>query len=196
MKYMKVAFLCLLVFGGSNLLFSSDAMEYNKDIQYLEERGEVCFNFYIGSPSELQALANIISIDKITGDQVFAYANEAEFNEFCKFNYYFEVQTPPGLLTEVKMSDYSDYLEKGIPPEWTSYPTFPAYKDIMDKFATDYPDLCRIEDFGNSVQSRDLLAAVVSDNVGEEEKEVKFFYQATIHGDETGSYIFMLNLIE
>lgn len=196
MKYMKVAFLCLLVFGGSNLLFSSDAMEYNKAIQYLEERGEVCFNFYINSPSELKKLTEIISIDNVTGNEVFAYANKAEFNEFLKQNYYYEVKTPPGLVGEVEMSDYSDYLEKGIPPEWDKYPTYGAYEDIMDKFATDYPDLCRIEHFGNSVNNRKLLAAVISDNVGEEEKEVKFFYQSTIHGDETAPWIFMLNLIE
>ena len=196
MKYMKVAFLCLLVFGGSNLLFSNNTMEYNKAIQYLEDRGEVCFNFYIDSPTELQALANIISIDKITGNTVFAYANEEEFNKFCTFNYYYEVQIPPGLLTEVECSDYSDYLEKGLPPVWDQYPRHSAYLEIMDKFATDYPDLCKVEPFGTSVNGKPLMVATISDNVGQEESEPKFFYQATIHGDETAPFIFMLNLIE
>lgn len=196
MKYVRGFLIGLFVLGNISLLFSNNIAEYNKAMQYLDERGEVCFNFYIDSPSELQELANIISIDKITNNEVFAYANEAEFNEFLKYEYYYEVKTPPGLLTEVEGSDYSDYLEKGLPTEWDRYPTHSAYIGIMEKFQTDYPDLCEVEQFGTSVNGKKLMVAKISDNVAQEEKEPKFFYQATIHGDETASFIFMLNLIE
>ena len=196
MSYVKGFFVTLLVLGNMALLFSNNTAEYNRAMQYLKERGEVCFNFYIDSPSELQDLANVISIDKITSNQVFAYANAAEFSEFLKYEYYYEVKTPPGLLTEVEGSDYSDYLEKGLPTEWDKYPTHSAYINIMEKFQTDYPDLCEVEQFGTSVNGKKLMVAKISDNVSEEEKEPKFFYQSTIHGDETAPWIMMLNLIE
>ena len=80
--------------------------------------------------------------------------------------------------------------------QWDKYPTYPAYKDMMEKFGTDYPELCKIVEIGESVQGRKLLAAKISDNVDTEEKEPCFLYHATIHGDETLGYMLMLNLID
>lgn len=80
--------------------------------------------------------------------------------------------------------------------QWDKYPTYDEYLALMEKFEADYPELCKIEEIGESVQGRKLLVAKVSDSVNKEEAEPEFLYNATIHGDETGGYIFMLRLID
>lgn len=80
--------------------------------------------------------------------------------------------------------------------QWDKYPTYGAYIDIMDKFESDYPDLCRIVEFGQSVQGRKLLCAKVSDNIGVKEAEPGFMYSSTIHGDEPAGFVLMLHLID
>ena len=80
--------------------------------------------------------------------------------------------------------------------QWDKYPTFDVYITMMEKFGTDYPELCRIIEIGESVQGRKLLIAKVSDNAGTHEKEPGFLYLAAIHGDETLGYILMLHLID
>ena len=80
--------------------------------------------------------------------------------------------------------------------QWDTYPTFDEYLSMMAKFETDYPNLCKIVEIGESVDGRQLLAAKISDNVNEEEKEPPFLYHATIHGDETLGFVLMLRLID
>jgi hypothetical protein len=194
MKWVKTFLLCVGIFGTVSLLLASDRGEFNRAMQYLNERGEVCFTFYVNSPLEILTLTNVISIDNVTGSEVFAYANKQEFAEFLKYNYYYEVQTPPGLLNQesIKMWDPSSNL----PYEWDSYPSYSGYETMMNKFAADYPTLCRIEEFGTSIKGKKLLAAKISDNVGTEEAEPYFFQQSSIHGDEVCGYVLMLRLID
>jgi len=194
MKWAKLFLLAVVLAGSAHTVFASNPGEYNRAMQYLNERGEVCFTFYVNSPLELLQLTNVISIDNITGSEVFAYANKQEFAEFLKYNYYYEVQTPPSLVdpASIKMWDPSSRL----PYEWDSYPTFSGYVTMMEKFAADYPTLCKIEQMGTSIKGRKILAAKISDNVNVEEPEPLFFHQSTIHGDEVTGYVLMLRLID
>ena len=80
--------------------------------------------------------------------------------------------------------------------QWDKYPTYEEYITTMNKFGTDYPDLCEVVEFGKSVQDRQLLAVKVSDNVGTEEKEPAFLYHATMHGNETLGFILLQRLAE
>lgn len=80
--------------------------------------------------------------------------------------------------------------------DWDKYPTFPAYLEIMEEFESNYPELCKIIEIGESVQGRKLLIAKISDNVNTEEKKPSFLYHAMIHGDETLGYMLTLHLID
>jgi len=183
----------ILFWYSSQLYSETESAEFTKASQYLEERGEVCFNFYVSSMTEIDNLSKIISIDKVDGNKVFAYANKEEFNEFLSHNLYYEVAVPPGLLTTVKCSDYSD---QKIPYDWTEYPTYTAYLEIMDNFGSTYPDICKIYEFGTSNNGKKLLCARISDNVEQRELEPEFFATSTIHGDETLGFVLMLRMIE
>ena len=79
--------------------------------------------------------------------------------------------------------------------QWDKYPTYDEYVNYMNTFQEDYPELCKVVEFGTSVQDRKLLAAKISDNINEEEKEPGFFYLSTIHGNEVVGYMLMLHLI-
>ena len=57
--------------------------------------------------------------------------------------------------------------------QWDKYPT---YEDYMNTMQVDYPELCRVVEFGTSDSGRKMLAAILSDNVNVREKEPQFFY--------------------
>ncbi len=174
-------------------LHSFDITEYTKAREYLEQWGEVCFSFPINSKSDLTGLTNIVSIDKVLGTKVYAYANKEEFREFLEYGLYYEVLTPPGeLLKNPKMY----HGNPGESFEWDRYPTFDAYIEMMHKFEADYPELCNIDTIGESVEGRVLLVAKVTDNVNENEKEPKFINGSSIHGNETTGYIVTLRMID
>ncbi|MBN2226674.1 MAG: succinylglutamate desuccinylase/aspartoacylase family protein [candidate division Zixibacteria bacterium] len=153
---------------------------------------EIYFKFKIDSPSELAELTKIISIDNVIADEVFAYANDAEWAMFLEKGYDYEILPHPGtLLEEPNMSYDRDGMR-----DWDAYPTFEAYEAMMYAFASDHPSLCRIVNAGYSVEGRAILFAVISDNVNTEEDEPEVMYTGTMHGDETTGYIMILRMID
>ncbi len=183
---MKKIFSVFLVFILTSITFSQVL-----DEQYFKENHEVYFKFNISERAELRALTNIISIDNIEENTVYAYANENELREFEKLNYPYTVLTHPSKLIEPDMS--SNIL--GI-TAWDVYPTYDAYINMMYLFQSNYPNLCRIVDAGNTVQGRKILFAVISDNITQRETEPQFMYTSSMHGDELTGYVLMLRLID
>lgn len=78
---------------------------------------------------------------------------------------------------------------------FTKYPTYTQYVSMMQYFAATWPEICRLDTIGKSVQGRLLLAVKISDNVELKEDEPAFFYSSTIHGDELVGYVVSLRLI-
>ena len=194
MKRLLVVSLIVLLFGeGIKVCSQQDMREYNKAIEYLNDGGEVYFTFGIERMSQITQLTKIVSIDKVNGSVVHAYANPAEFNNFLEQGLYYEVLTHPGdLLQNPAMSSNPDEIRQ----DWDIYPTFDAYVDMMYQFEQDYPALCKIIQIGESIDGRELLYAKISDNVNEKEAEPRHMYTSTMHGDETCMYVNFLRLID
>ena len=152
---------------------------------------EYYFRFQIQEPRELDELTKVISIDNVVGDTVYAYANEREWKEFLSLGYRYQRLPHPGSLYEHQMSDSPRGLR-----DWNTYPTYQAYIQMMQQFASSYPDICVLDTFGYSVQGRLLLTLKISDNVHVEEAEPEFFYTSTMHGDETVGYVLLLRLAD
>jgi len=76
------------------------------------------------------------------------------------------------------------------------YPTYPQYLQMMQGFAEDYPEICRLDTIGVTDEDRLVLVLKISDNVNLEEKEAAFLYSSTMHGDEVVGYVLMLRLID
>ncbi len=155
------------------------------------QKGEIYFALP-GSGSEARELTNIISIDNVSGDTIYAYANRKEFARLQETsNRDFLLLQHPGTLINPKMSsDFRSILE------WDSYPTYSAYELMMQQFATDYPEICSLHTIAVLPSGRKLLAVRISDNVNVEEDEPEFLYTSSMHGDETTGYVLTLRLID
>lgn len=177
----------------SSSIFAHNTTHYQRALHHLHQRGEVYFCFYPNNSLDVITLSNVISVDKVEGDRVFAYANKAEFETFLNLGIDYEVLTPPGLSVPAPiMSDYTDSYRL----DWDTYPTYSGYVAMMNKFEQDYPDLVKVYKIGESVRGRDLLIAKVSDNVNEKESEPEWLLCAGIHGDETAPIVWSLRLID
>ena len=155
------------------------------------QQNEYYFKFKINEKSDIYTLTKIISIDNVTDNEVYAYANDKEMKDFLKLGYFYEMLPHPGSLIDARTSGDIDEIY-----EWDVYPTYDGYVTMMNQFASNYPALCRIVNAGTTVQGRSILFAVISDNVNVREAEPQFQYSSSMHGDETTGYVLMLRLID
>ncbi|MDD4672130.1 MAG: M14 family zinc carboxypeptidase [Bacteroidales bacterium] len=133
-----------------------------------------------------------VSIDRVEGDTIFAYANQKEFEALKALGYLPELLENPTLAIKNRgMATTIDQMAN-----WDLYPTYEVYRSMMKKFEQDYPGLCKLDSIGTSVQGRKLYVVKISDNVLADEAEHEFFYTSTMHGDETTGYVLMLRLID
>jgi len=185
MRKINLLFL-LLFFAFPQLLFAQPL-----DENYFRDNIEVYFQFEVGINTDLGEITNIISIDNLEDNTVYAYASEKEYNNFLLLNIKHTILPRPGTLTIPEMSDNSEAIM-----DWDTYPTYDAYITMMNNFAANYPGICTLVNAGSSVQGRDLLLIKISDNVLVNEAEPQFLYTSTMHGDETTGYVLMLRLID
>jgi hypothetical protein len=194
---MKKILLTLLLVVTPFIFSTVQAQEGHQQVidRVFGSGGEVYFKFKVTDKSEADILTRTISIDNVKGHEVYAYANKKEFAAFLDLGYDYTVLQHPGTLldeSELRMGQAGD----GPMTIWDFYPTYQQYLDFMAAFAADYPEICRIDTIGYSLQDRLLLAVKISDNVNEMEAEPEFFYTSSIHGDETTGYVLMMHLID
>jgi murein tripeptide amidase MpaA len=182
-----LSFLVLLPISGQELKKATDM---------LNERGEIYVKLInLSKNIDKRYLGRKLSIDKVLSSpgqhEIYAYLNKQQFAWLKEESFDFEVLTPPSMLKAATMcSDYYDV--KG----WACYPTYSQYVALIDSFVNNYPSICKLEEFGQSVEGRKLLVLKISDNVNTKEEEPEFFYTSTMHGDETTGYVLMLRLID
>ena len=170
----------------------------SKADQYLNQKGEVCFQFTAQNETQLQEIASFLSfghkpINRQTL-RVEAYANPTTFNRFLTYGLDYEVTTednefnPHANLPEHTLAQWDT--------QWDLYPTYSQYVAKMQSFATDYPNLCSLESIGTTPNGRELYIVKISDNVTTKEAEPEFFYSSSMHGDELAGYPLMIRLID
>ncbi len=79
---------------------------------------------------------------------------------------------------------------------WDRYPTYDVYVEMMSRFAINYPEICRLDTIGFSVDNRMILCAVIHSRHLTQVVHPEFFYSSTMHGDEVTGFYFMLRLID
>jgi len=175
-------FFCLSAFPQNNQLITAN--------DYLNARGEVYFRFNYDSPDK-NLLSKTISIDRIIGDTIYAYANAKGFNSFLLLRIKFEVLIPPSL--QISDEKLKRTKSSGL---WDYYPSYDQYLSIMDSFVIKYPSICKLSEIGTTVAGRKLLYLKISDNVAQKEAEPEFMFTSSMHGDEVTGYILLLHLID
>lgn len=140
---------------------------------------------------DISRLTRVIDIDGVSDTVMLAFANEQQLARFQALGYSYtflplpNTQTVPEMAASVKDAQV-----------WDSYPTYTDYVTMMNNFATNYPNLCQIQNIGTTVQGRQMLIARISDNVATEEAEPEVLYTSSMHGDETTGYVLMLRMID
>ena len=180
-----------------NLLAQGQAYDSKKADSLFRANNEIYFKFLVFDKAEVNELTNIISIDNVKGNEVFAYANRADFLKFRKYGYGITILTPPGsMLTDAELMRPQGNKDRLIPSTWNFYPTYPQYCDTMRYFANAFPAICKLDTIGTTTSGRLLLVVKISKDVNTDGAKPQFLYTSSMHGDETTGYIGMLHLIE
>ena len=187
MKTLRYFIMLLAVVFCGNIYAQKSQQELN---QLMQQRNEYYFTFNLNGDDDLNTIAHTISVDRVDGKVVTAYANNQDFANFQKLGYEVTLQTPPSLREKVAMWDGSNRAEY----DWDSYPTYDAYEAMMFQFATDHPTKCEIITLGTLPSGRKIMIAHLHN--GTRDGKPKFLYTSTIHGDETTGWIMMLRLID
>ena len=105
----------LAVVLGGNIFAQKSQQELQ---QLMQDRNEYYFTFNLNGNDDLNAIAHTISVDRVDGKLVTAYANNEDFARFQKLGYEVTLLTPPSLREVVAMWDGSNRAEY----DWDSYP--------------------------------------------------------------------------
>jgi len=173
----RFLFITLFIIGHILSLQSQDVKEYY-------------FKFKVDDINELDVITNIISIDNVKENEVYAYALQHEMDKFLKLGYkieYLEKEVPKSLTMATTVSEMAN---------WDRYPTYEVYRQMMKNFETDYPTICKLDSIGTTNNGRKLYVLRITDDIDNQEDEPEFFYSSTMHGDETTGYILMLRLAD
>lgn len=161
-------------------------------------KNELYFSFN-AQKETVKQLAKFLSIDDVKAINqskkytVTAYANPKTFAKFKTYNISYQAHTHPGIMPiEPKMHN----IHNKDNYNYTTYPTYDIYINLMNEFATQYPDICKLVDLGESVDGRKILFLKISDNINTNEAEPRVMYSSTMHGDETPPYVLMLRFID
>jgi len=190
LKYFCFILLSIITFS----VFAQEEVSFDPITKQLfVNKKEIYFKFSISSKNEINQLTKIISIDNVKQNEVWAYANKKEFNQFLNLGYSYTVLPNPGYVEHPVIIDLNTMKSKTV---WNFYPTYSQYVSIMTGFASAYPSICKLDTIGVLASGRMLLAVKISDNVNTRENEPQFLYSSTMHGDETTGAILMLHLID
>lgn len=180
-------FSLLLIFAFCTLY---DAAYAQSDGQPLQK--EYYFYLTYDNKLDLQHFNELMSIDNVVADTVFAYANEEQYNRLVQSGISFQLLPHPGFNPDIEMSGYSG-KSKGL---WDTYPTYEGYLSMMADFVTAYPNLCELVVFDTLDSGRLLEAIHINTALNTIHKKPSVFYTATMHGDEVVGYVLMLRLID
>lgn len=141
---------------------------------------EYQFTFEMDSRAQLDSLSQMISIDRIEGRRVWAYANADEMARFRLTGICFELNAEKSAEKDYPMATTIEQMQN-----IDRYPTYEVYDAMMRKFAHDYPQLCQLEVIATLVSGRQILALKISKDVelnNTDKPEV--LCTSTMHGDE------------
>lgn len=132
-----------------------------------------------------------IILDGLGRDRFRVYVDDEEFawirNQGWEIEWVPDEELP--YWTETKTA--TDLL----PTPLEFYPTYTQIGRDLQALVEVYPDLCRVESIGQTVQGRDLWFLKITDNPDVEEAEPEFKYISSMHGNETVGVPLTVNLI-
>ncbi|MFV2073295.1 MAG: M14 family zinc carboxypeptidase [Thermoanaerobaculales bacterium] len=182
-------------FLASGLLLAPAAMTYAATPTVVV--GEpVTIRIEINDRAELQELTHLVSIENVRGSEVWAIATPRQLDSLRAAGFEWQVELPAKL---VPITMCPEGWESFAGRDWSCYPSYTQYTLIMQSFAADHPNICRLVDLGtgnNTVRPHHLWALVISDNVDLDEDEPEVLLTSSMHGNETTGFVLLLRLID
>ncbi len=146
----------------------------------------------IQSPEDISSLTKLVSIDNRQDNTIYAYALPEQLERLQELGIIYELQTLP--MDERATLTMATNIEEMF--NWDRYPIYEVYLEMMSNFASDYPNLCLLENIGYSQNNRQIPVVKITSNVNQETAKPAFYYSGQMHGDEVVSYILLLRLID
>jgi hypothetical protein len=156
----------------------------------LAGRGEVCLAIPRNQNVSLAAVTEMLDIDRISDDTLFVYANSKGFEQFLTLSLEYSILPAPSQLL-----DHQPKKEK-LRNNWDFYPSWQVYLEIMQEFAQNHPQICRLDTIGFSENGKEILAVKIASDPSLNQHKPSVYLTSTIHGDETTGYILMLRMID
>lgn len=186
---MKKIFLLLFILVFQNIAFSQINVIEQVHIE-LKARKEAKILIPKSEIKDINLLGQTISLDYPEGDFWLGYVNEKQYNNFLKLNLKHSIyrESSPKII---RMATNLSQMNS-----WDRYPTYMVYDLLMRRMATSYPNICKLDTIGFSVNNKLILALKISSNPNSDIDKPKFFYSSTMHGDETAGYVLLLRLAD
>ncbi len=148
-------------------------------------------DFEVKNRKEVDKLPEYVMVDYVFGNTVTAYLYGDNFDKFKKLGYQYKLKSHPSKGKVLTMATTIDEMAN-----WDRYPTHGVYLQMMNKYANDYPNICKLDTIGYSVKNKPVLVLKITDNPTEEEAEPEFYYTGQMHGDELIAGIIFVRLID
>ena len=170
---------------------ASDLLNNDRDFLYVTT--------HVSSKAEVNALARNFSVDNCPFDErsglynVRIYLSRHEYSDFLAQNLPFEIipDTRADAPVATTLADMAN---------WNKYPSYEVYVQMMQNFQTNFPNLCKIDTILAATPCTQrphmLLAAHISNTLGQPADKPAFLYSATMHGDEVVGFHTMLRFID
>ena len=187
----KILFIGLFFF--QEIGFAQDLLLKDKKSRVdliLSARGEVYLAIPVSQRKSFIPLVNAITPDKQTDSLIYFYANSAQFKLVDESSLEYQVFTAPSMIGPVRMASGIDEVLSG-----QAYPTYQQYLDLMQQFSQNFPELCKIDTIGYSINGKLILSARLQKGGYSIGDKPTVFLSSTMHGDEVVGYSLMLMLI-
>lgn len=168
--------------------FTCFCQEYNKVKDILNQRGEAKI-LVKASENKLEELSLFTSIDRKIKNEYLVYVNEKQFNNFLTLGLEYRLYQEEKQEKQINVATTIEQMQS-----WDRYPSYQVYVDLMQNLAQDFPNICKLDTIGYSVENRLILSLKIHDNATE--NAPKFFYSSTIHGDELTGAVALLRLAD
>lgn len=176
-KILLAIFSFMFLFFGQSGLF---AQEYYLK---LKERDRTMINEHI---------TRIVSIHKIEGENIYAFANEEELSKIRAYGYLPELLKHPSEgYRNLDMATSIDQMAN-----WDRYPTYEVYRALMKRYEAQFPGLCRLDSIGTTIKGRKLYVLKITSEVESMLPKPEMFYTSSMHGNETTGFVLMLRLAD
>ena len=132
--------------------FTCFCQEYNKVKDILNQRGEAKI-LVKASENKLEELSLFTSIDRKIENEYLVYVNEKQFNKFLTLGLNYRLYQEEKQEKQINVATTIEQMQS-----WDRYPSYQVYVDLMQNLAQDFPNICKLDTIGYSVENRLILS--------------------------------------